>query len=152
MNRFIVTSSVVANISYSKIESKSQRPRYLSPIDPGCCKYQLFKDRKQITTVDRLLVSVPKLLQISVIQRSKANHNNHSTLQWWNMVVANISYSKIESKSQPQSILKVCIVSCCKYQLFKDRKQITTHKPTMCEQSLLLQISVIQRSKANHNG
>ena len=42
---------VVANISYSKIESKSQHKWYEGkPLD-SCCKYQLFKDRKQITTI-----------------------------------------------------------------------------------------------------
>ena len=42
---------VVANISYSKIESKSQRIIVKLRSNNRCCKYQLFKDRKQITTV-----------------------------------------------------------------------------------------------------
>ena len=91
---------VVANISYSKIESKSQHPDERSMSAFCCCKYQLFKDRKQITTGETLTIRKLKLLQISVIQRSKANHNDTATGRITNQVVANISYSKIESKSQ----------------------------------------------------
>ena len=116
-----------------------------------CCKYQLFKDRKQITTISISFSALSKLLQISVIQRSKANHNaetcgfnplqllqisviqrskaNHNDggpAQQGDGVVANISYSKIESKSQPGRMCPLHFASCCKYQLFKDRKQITT--------------------------
>ena len=142
----------------------------------GCCKYQLFKDRKQITTPQHPWCMAPPLLQISVIQRSKANHNEWSTSHYDQIVVANISYSKIESKSQPETkqrdnepvvanisyskiesksqrgLLPLYLSSsCCKYQLFKDRKQITTEVDQDAIIQPLLQISVIQRSKANHN-
>ena len=143
----------------------------------GCCQYQYFKDRKQITTeirtvcvTDRLLsisvfqrskanhnkplmmVFAMTLLSISVFQRSKANHNNQlegssmekllsiSVFQrskanhnlWWRarwpcFVVVNISISKIESKSQHIGERLNRVISCCQYQYFKDRKQITTH-------------------------
>ena len=46
-------NQVVANISYSKIESKSQRMRLPYLLTLCCCKYQLFKDRKQITTATK---------------------------------------------------------------------------------------------------
>ena len=117
---------VVANISYSKIESKSQLgSRYLES-EGGCCKYQLFKDRKQITTMAALAKLRGRLLQISVIQRSKANHNAKAQGLTEGLVVANISYSKIESKSQRWDRYNRNHCGCCKYQLFKDRKQITT--------------------------
>ena len=169
-------SRVVANISYSKIESKSQQSHISLDDICSCCKYQLFKDRKQITTfgshcstIELLLqISVIQrskanhnpfgnsrdgnwLLQISVIQRSKANHNNGLNLILFNLVVANISYSKIESKSQRISLWDQPPLRCCKYQLFKDRKQITTSLVQIHQGLRLLQISVIQRSKANHN-
>ena len=168
--------SVVANISYSKIESKSQPWSVYRLWWYGCCKYQLFKDRKQITTrwsvihsllscckyqlfKDRKQITTPlamvpwsdRLLQISVIQRSKANHNTGVTITAGTGVVANISYSKIESKSQHVVCLENLTCGCCKYQLFKDRKQITTADRGPVSYTRLLQISVIQRSKANHN-
>ena len=40
----------VVNISYSKIESKSQQGDVQAGTGDGCCKYQLFKEWKQITT------------------------------------------------------------------------------------------------------
>ena len=144
-------SVVVANISYSKIESKSQLEWMSLPVPLRCCKYQLFKDRKQITTPKARQRAGSLLLQISVIQRSKANHNNVIEEGNVSVVVANISYSKIESKSQHKSPLIRTVSGCCKYQLFKDRKQITTSTAARPQRSQLLQISVIQRSKANHN-
>ena len=117
-----------------------------------CCKYQLFKDRKQITTNLRVIRNASLLLQISVIQRSKANHNLYGQIWFDPIVVANFSYSKIESKSQPFMGGCCGYMRCCKYQLFKDRKQITTVPQNPMRYQLLLQISVIQRSKANHNG
>ena len=117
---------VVANISCSKNESKSQRYALAISEHAGCCKYQLFKEWKQITTIQPWPLKLTQLLQISVVQRMKANHN-YSRLGGYDItVVANISCSKNESKSQLYTRYRVTTFSCCKYQLFKEWKQITT--------------------------
>ena len=103
----------------------------------SCCKYQLFKEWKQITTWSRWYYSKTELLQISVVQRMKANHNSQRIWQRPNLVVANM-------------VLRT-LMSCCKYQLFKEWKQITTSRPERNYGQRLLQISVVQRMKANHN-
>ncbi len=41
-----------------------------------CCKYRGFKELKQITTWVFSAAARAKLLQISWIQRTKANHNH----------------------------------------------------------------------------
>ncbi len=142
---------VVANISCSKNESKSQ----LSPMRAcsynGCCKYQLFKEWKQITTIKFPTLSFFGLLQISVVQRMKANHNHPLPINACIVVVANISCSKNESKSQRSYVPPCNMTCCCKYQLFKEWKQITTPVPVIPSMNELLQISVVQRMKANHN-
>ncbi len=66
------------------------------------------------------------LWQISYIQRTKANHNDHWSDTVPDTVVANIIYSKNESKSQPPSRTKITPKCCGKYHIFKERKQITT--------------------------
>jgi len=66
-------------------------------------------------------------------------------------VVANIIISKIESKSQLTPNLGFGSTGCGKYHYFKDRKQITTLGVNSWGQALLWQISLFQRSKANHN-
>ncbi len=63
-------------------------------------------------------ISLP-LLQISVVQRMKANHNAASPAVHADPVVANISCSKNESKSQhhaavPDHIFVVANISCSK--------------------------------------
>jgi len=90
----------VANIIISKIESKSQQLPILSLKQMSCGKYHYFKDRKQITTAQGFLIlqyrcgkyhyfkdrkqittgvwlykNALALWQISLFQRSKANHN-----------------------------------------------------------------------------
>jgi len=55
---------VVANIRYSKIESKSQLSRILLHKSSCCCKYKIFKDRKQITTKNLHERTLRRLLQI----------------------------------------------------------------------------------------
>ncbi len=67
-----------------------------------------------------LCASVITLLQISVVQRMKANHNADELIQQGYRVVANISCSKNESKSQPWRKNLDKRYSCCKYQLFKE--------------------------------
>ena len=91
------------------------------------------------------------MLQISVFQRTKANHNTTQIDQDNQFDVANISISKNESKSQPKITAKNQCRRCCKYQYFKERKQITTISYIHVFNSLMLQISVFQRTKANHN-
>ena len=91
------------------------------------------------------------MLQISLFQRSKANHNHPLVVVWWVHVVANIIISKIESKSQRFLTPNPVESCCCKYHYFKDRKQITTARSRPVPRPLLLQISLFQRSKANHN-
>ena len=78
----------VANIIISKIESKSTATLPVS----GCGKYS---ESKIVTFVNNVLL----LWQISLFQRSKANHK--SVCHKNKYVVANIIISKIESKSQP---------------------------------------------------
>src|SRR5690606_35484178 len=98
-----------------------------------CCKYQLSKVRKQITTIRSEFTIGFELLQISVIQSSKANHNEFLEACQTAVAVANISYPKFESKSQLCCILLILFLCCCKYQLSKVRKQITTCR-TRCFQ------------------
>ncbi len=117
----------------------------------GCYKYHYFKDRKQITTcslsggdTSQLLqislfqrskanhnwffsfVTLIQLLQISLFQRSKANHNVSLIAFSFSSVVTNIIISKIESKSQHPNFHCIDRMCCYKYHYFKDRKQITT--------------------------
>ncbi len=116
----------VTNIRNSKTESKSQHS-LIDAVCPWCCyKYQKFKDRKQITTLVIHSLLLETLLQISEIQRPKANHNN--LLHWivYPVAVTNIRNSKTESKSQHAIALYYIAYRCYKYQKFKDRKQITT--------------------------
>jgi hypothetical protein len=61
-----------------------------------------------------------QLLQISVVQRMKANHNFCVRDKFWPAVVANISCSKNESKSQLAPGSSSSGFGCCKYQLFKE--------------------------------
>jgi hypothetical protein len=61
-----------------------------------------------------------RLLQISVVQRMKANHNNPCDYAQYTHVVANISCSKNESKSQQDVTYTDAEPRCCKYQLFKE--------------------------------
>ena len=143
--------SVVANIIISKIESKSQPSELHKTTSISCGKYHYFKDRKQITTVHPVAKFNTPLWQISLFQRSKANHNG----TWHNderaLVVANIIISKIESKSQLY-LVRTNMTTCCgKYHYFKDRKQITTSPGPGPNYCWLWQISLFQRSKANHN-
>ncbi len=116
------------------------------------------------------------LLQISLFQRSKANHNFSLWVVSKTGVVTNIIISKIESKSQHAMRLIFRHFCCYKYHYFKDRKQITTRPVTHSDffscykyhyfkdrkqittgillalvVAVLLQISLFQRSKANHN-
>ena len=91
------------------------------------------------------------LLQISFLQRSKANHNKAAAPYIAYPAVTNIISSKIESKSQQKSTGSGHFSSCYKYHFFKDRKQITTVAGNMRYTNTLLQISFLQRSKANHN-
>ena len=142
---------VVANISCSKNESKSQHPFYYTLRLVSCCKYQLFKEWKQITTCYIKSVERHMLLQISVVQRMKANHNITIYSTTIALVVANISCSKNESKSQLKFKIGLLMACCCKYQLFKEWKQITTGWQGYRRCVWLLQISVVQRMKANHN-
>ena len=102
-------------------------------------------------SLDSLILRDRSVIQISEFQRSKANHNPDSELRTIVGVVTNIRISKIESKSQRESVNFQEIFSCYKYQNFKDRKQITTAGGRSLLQHLLLQISKFQRSKANHN-
>ena len=142
---------VVANIIISKIESKSQHYSSAVPCVLGCGKYHYFKDRKQITTNWGIQFLTVPLWQISLFQRSKANHNTVAVDCMSKAVVANIIISKIESKSQLNEPINALtsgvgniIISkiesksqplrlglrfpsrCGKYHYFKDRKQITT--------------------------
>ncbi len=94
--------TAVTNIRNSKTESKSQRVCCIIPYLSGCYKYQKFKDRKQITTSNYVYLRMLLLLQISEIQRPKANHNNKMQLQTKRFAVTNIRNSKTESKSQPR--------------------------------------------------
>ena len=98
------------------------------------------------------LVSSLRLWQISLFQRSKANHNSCRCRPLCTLVVANIIISKIESKSQLNSFDSIGTLCCGKYHYFKDRKQITTLTQKKPSQFQLWQISLFQRSKANHNG
>ncbi len=91
------------------------------------------------------------LLQISEIQRPKANHNEWHGPRLTHAAVTNIRNSKTESKSQLDCIGSDDVWSCYKYQKFKDRKQITTNYQSILSFNGLLQISEIQRPKANHN-
>ena len=117
------------------------------------------------------------LWQISLFQRSKANHNNIIINYLTARVVANIIISKIESKSQlpgppdlgliscgkyhyfkrskanhnPLSLKRTTTIVVAKYHYFKDRKQITTYHCVYINCYELWQISLFQRSKANHN-
>ena len=143
--------SVVANIIISKIESKSQLNNKRVQGETGCGKYHYFKDRKQITTTCRTRLLTNKLWQISLFQRSKANHNETKGGRRHHSVVANIIISKIESKSQPKNENVITLPGCGKYHYFKDRKQITTNQRKLHLARLLWQISLFQRSKANHN-
>ena len=61
-----------------------------------------------------------ELLQISVVQRMKANHNAAYNSAAGDSVVANISCSKNESKSQRYALAISEHAGCCKYQLFKE--------------------------------
>src|SRR5665213_4182487 len=63
---------------------------------------------------------IDQLLQISVVQRMKANHNALPDAGIIARVVANISCSKNESKSQQTSSISAIRHCCCKYQLFKE--------------------------------
>ncbi len=146
-----ITPKVVANISCSKNESKSQLMPISKTVLLSCCKYQLFKEWKQITTGQYQRNNTLALLQISVVQRMKANHNGNHTFAPGGPVVANISCSKNESKSQPKYWNNGRFYCCCKYQLFKEWKQITTICLLLRGLPMLLQISVVQRMKANHN-
>ena len=91
------------------------------------------------------------LWQISLFQRSKANHNSHAEETESIPVVANIIISKIESKSQLNTLGSWKPLGCGKYHYFKDRKQITTAGLYGSLNRKLWQISLFQRSKANHN-
>ncbi len=91
---------VVANIIYSKNESKSQQRLIPNAVNESCGKYHIFKERKQITTESHQYFLIQLLWQISYIQRTKANHNQIGGRHIKNKVVANIIYSKNESKSQ----------------------------------------------------
>ena len=146
-----IDAQVVANISCSKNESKSQQEHVINKHLLRCCKYQLFKEWKQITTVLLSVTYRGRLLQISVVQRMKANHNDIDTHLHCFWVVANISCSKNESKSQLRATWCQISQGCCKYQLFKEWKQITTVAVMLLKAAMLLQISVVQRMKANHN-
>jgi hypothetical protein len=166
----------VTNIRNSKTESKSQHSSVSFRLRSRCYKYQKFKDRKQITTDSILNFSIKVLLQISEIQRPKANHNAIEQQITNLKAVTNIRNSKTESKSQLYLFPKLDFIRCYKYQKFKDRKQITTIETDDCKQlscykyqkfkdrkqitthhtnhkasPQLLQISEIQRPKANHN-
>ena len=92
--------NVVANIRYSKIESKSQQ-----------------------NAIRHSNLKVVANIRYSKIESKSQPNLNINPLP---SVVANIRYSKIESKSQlvPQVVYQA--LSCCKYKIFKDRKQITT--------------------------
>ncbi len=142
---------VVTNIIISKIESKSQLMGFCNVNLLSCYKYHYFKDRKQITTQVLQVLHVCALLQISLFQRSKANHNWLNQRYKKECVVTNIIISKIESKSQQNDEWVEQTFSCYKYHYFKDRKQITTTLASLPTSLLLLQISLFQRSKANHN-
>ena len=146
-----VSLFVVANIIISKIESKSQPVSNLITNLACCGKYHYFKDRKQITTKFLWLHRNIMLWQISLFQRSKANHNSHAEETESIPVVANIIISKIESKSQRLDRYGWPVQSCGKYHYFKDRKQITTVPLLSTVRPVLWQISLFQRSKANHN-
>ena len=162
------------NIIISKIESKSQLNSFDS-IGTLCCgKYHYFKDRKQITTLtqkkpspipvvakyhyfkDRKQITTAIWLTLSkvvaniVFPKTKANHNGSVTFNCKACVVANIIISKIESKSQHRPWQGLAFVFG-KYHYFKDRKQITTNSKVLLMAAMLWQISLFQRSKANHN-
>ena len=136
---------------FTKNESQSQQRSWRILHRGACGKYQFYKERKPITTPPTILNNSQVLWQISVLQRTKANHNSISLCSPFTRPVANISFTKNESQSQLTTRRGCCVQSCGKYQFYKERKPITTAGDLYKPKINLWQISVLQRTKANHN-
>ena len=127
----------VTNIIISKIESKSQQ-KHLSFRQIVCCnKYHYFKDRKQITTYVckrcRRGLAVTNIIISKIESKSQRNSIRNKP----SCAVTNIIISKIESKSQLLRSPYLCPMRCNKYHYFKDRKQITTNSTVITVSSWL---------------
>ena len=141
-----ILSVPVANISFTKNESQSQLTATKHLYKATCGKYQFYKERKPITTKDPNNIKIMALWQISVLQRTKANHNKTSTIEIQPVPVANISFTKNESQSQHSRPRVSHSYTCGKYQFYKERKPITTSSRQVSECYNLWQISVLQRT------